>query len=205
MKTSNNKIVSLIYTLREDNENGEIVEQLNEERPLKFLFGSGQLLKEFENNINGLGKGEAFSFNLSPENAYGEVIQDAIVTLNKNIFIIDGVLRDDLLQIGKIIPMRDNNGNPLSGKVIEITSQEVKIDFNHPMAGKSLHFKGEIIEVAEASAKEIAQGYPEGMGGGCGSGGCGGGCSCDSGGEESCCSSEGDDSSCGCGSGCGCH
>ncbi|MBK8807959.1 MAG: FKBP-type peptidyl-prolyl cis-trans isomerase [Bacteroidales bacterium] len=201
MKITENKVVSLTYTLKLDNEEGEIVEQLASDKPLKFLFGSQQLLPKFEENIKGLGTGASFAFTLNPNVAYGEINKDAIISLSKNVFIVDGVLRDDLLQIGNIIPMRDHNGMPLNGKVIEVGEEEILLDFNHPMAGKTLYFEGEVVEIAEATEQEIEQGYPEGMGGG---GGCGGGCSCGSGGcesEESECGSE----SGGCGSSCGCH
>lgn len=202
MKVTKDMIVSLAYTLREENENGDVLEEVTDNKPLKFLCGSMQLLPKFEENLEGFTTGDAFSFTLSPNEAYGEINKDAVVSLSKDIFVVDGVLREDLLQIGNTVPMRDNNGTPLNGRIVKIDAEKVTIDFNEPLAGKSLFFEGKILDIKEATEKELEQGYPEGMGGGCGDG-----CSCngsDGGCDSGSCSS-GDDS-CGCGSGgCGSH
>ena len=198
MKITENKVVSLSYTLRENDANGEVLEVTDETRPLKFVYGSGMLLPEFETNVANLQIGDAFEFTLSPDKSYGEVNPQAVIDLSKEIFTVDGTLREDLLFIGNVIPMRNNEGMPLNGKVVKVDEATVTLDFNHPMAGKTLCFSGSVIEVREATTDEIMNGMPEGMGGGCGcgSGGCGSDC-----GEEGCGSS---DEECGCGSGCGC-
>ena len=197
MKIAENKVVSLSYELKENDANGTILEVTDDSRPLKFVYGSGMLLPDFETNIEGLAVGEAFNFTLTPEQAYGPVNNQAIVNLSKEIFTINGVLRSDLLEIGNVIPMRNNDGVPLNGKVMKVNEADVTLDFNHPMAGKTLYFSGNVLEVREATAEEIMNGMPEGMGGGCGCG-CGGD-DCGDGCGEGC----GDDSG-SCGSGCGC-
>jgi FKBP-type peptidyl-prolyl cis-trans isomerase SlyD len=201
MKVSENKVVALSYTLRENNLEGEILEVTDESRPLKFVYGSGMLLPDFEANVANLAIGDKFEFTLTADKSYGEVNPQAVIALSKDIFTVDGVLREDLLELGNIIPMRNNEGMPLNGKVVSVDETNVTLDFNHPMAGKTLCFSGSVIEVREASAEEVMSGMPEGMGGGCGcgSGGCGdGGCS-----DEGCGCSE-EESAGGCGSGCGC-
>lgn len=206
MVISEEKVVSLQYTLRLDNAQGEIVETVDAERPLKFIFGVGQLLPLFEENLKGLKIGDSFAFTLKPEDAYGLVSDDYVVDVPKRAFVVNGELREDLLQIGKQLPMRDSNGAPINGTIIKISDEAVTMDFNHPMAGKTLAFNGSVVEVRQATEDELDSGYPEGMGGGgcgCGSGGCGSG-SCESGG----CSDDGCGSdNCGCSSnkGCGCN
>ncbi|HEY6161907.1 MAG TPA: peptidylprolyl isomerase, partial [Bacteroidia bacterium] len=64
-----------------------------------------------------------------------------------------------------VLPMVDNKGNHLQGKVTEISLTEVKMDFNHPMAGKDLHFTGEVLEVRDATQEELAHGHVHGPGG----------------------------------------
>ena len=103
MKVEKDKIISLIYELRQDDEKGEVIETLTEARPLTFLFGSGSLLKDFESNIDGLGIGDDFSFRLNSKQAYGPVNEKAIVDIPKNIFEVDGKLREDLVQIGRAV------------------------------------------------------------------------------------------------------
>ena len=201
MKVSENKVVALSYTLRENNLEGEILEVTDESRPLKFVYGSGMLLPDFEANVANLAIGDKFEFTLTADKSYGEVNPQAVIALSKDIFTVDGVLREDLLELGNVIPMRNNEGMPLNGKVVSVDETNVTLDFNHPMAGKTLCFSGNVIDVREATAEEVMSGMPEGMSGGCscGSGGCGDG-EC---GDEGCgCGDE--ESAGGCGSGCGC-
>jgi len=159
MKVEKDKIISLIYELRQDDKNGDVIESINEDRPLTFLFGSGRLLKDFEANLSGLSTGDEFSFQLTSEQAYGPVNEKAIVEIPKNIFEVDGQLREDLVQVGKVIPMQDNSGNRLDGKVLEIAETTVKMDFNHPLAGEDLFFSGKVTEVREATEEEKSHGH----------------------------------------------
>lgn len=208
MKIEKNKVVSLTYTLRKNDSNGEVLETCEATRPLEFVCESGVMLPDFEKNILGLQTDSPFEFTLSALQAYGEVNEAAIVEVSKDIFIVDGVLRDDLLQIGKSIPMRDNSGHPLNGKIVDVKDVEnvVIIDFNHPLAGTVLHFTGKIEGIREATADELAYGMNAGGGCGCGSGGCGsdgGGCGSGGCGDDGCGSMA--DSGGGCGSdSCGC-
>lgn len=180
MKVEKDKIISLIYELRQDNKEGTVIESLTEERPLTFLFGAGRLLKDFEDNLSGLSTGEEFSFQLSSEQAYGPVNEKAIVDIPRNIFEVDGKLRDDIVKVGNVIPMQDNSGNRMDGKVLEIADATVKMDFNHPLAGEDLYFSGKITEVREATDEEKAHGHahtPSSDCSSCGSSdGCGGSC-----------------------------
>ncbi len=154
-----NKVVSLTYELRVNDDQGEIVEKVEENSPLTFLFGRGNLLPDFENNIDGLKEGDPFSFSLEPEKAYGDVSEEAVVELPKNIFEIDGKVDDNLLKVGNNIPMQDNSGNRLNGIVLEVKEDAVKMDFNHPLAGDTLFFKGEISEIRDATEEEIKHGH----------------------------------------------
>jgi FKBP-type peptidyl-prolyl cis-trans isomerase SlyD len=177
MKIDQNKYVSLIYELKAG-ETQEIVEPLDPERPLNFVFGTGFLLPEFESNIEGKGLGEKFSFSIKSDDAYGPVDLQAIVDLPKTIFLGDGKMTEEDLFIGKMIPMMTQSGNRMNGKIVELFTDSVKMDFNHPMAGKDLYFKGEILEVREATQQEIDNIYnPAASCSTCGSGdGCDGTC-----------------------------
>jgi FKBP-type peptidyl-prolyl cis-trans isomerase SlyD len=162
MKVGNNKVVTLIYELRQKNASGELIQKVEKNRPFVYLFGVGGLLPKFENSLNGLASGDKFSFELTSDEAYGEPTAEAILDLDKNIFEVDGNIEDGLLDIGNQITMQDQHGNPLDGIVMEVTDKTVKMDFNHPLAGEDLHFSGEILEVREASAEEVAHGHVHG-------------------------------------------
>ena len=172
MKIEKYKVVSVSYTLKSG---GEVVETVDAQNPMTFIFGVGYLLPKFEDNIEHKTIGDKFDFELACEDAYGAIVPDAIVELNKDMFTEeDGQVNDELFKVGTIIPLRDNEGNRFDGKVIEVKDNTLVIDLNHPMAGKDLHFTGEIIDVRDATEQELAS-----LEGGC-SCGCGGG-SCDDG------------------------
>ncbi|MEN9920039.1 MAG: hypothetical protein RL662_2475 [Bacteroidota bacterium] len=207
MKISPNKFVSLSYDLNVgEGDEKELMERATSEQPLEFIFGTSSMLEAFENNIDGLVEGDSFSFTLTPEQAYGEYDDEHVVDLPRNIFEVDGKMDETVIFEGNTIPMMDANGNRLNGSVVSVVDDTVKMDFNHPLAGETLHFSGSVLAVREASAEEIAALFAP-QGGGCGSGcgcsseaasgGCGSGCGCSTEEEEPA-------SSGGCGSGCSC-
>lgn len=199
MVVEKDKVVSISYELKLAGNIDEIVENVNKNNPLTFLLGHGNLLPKFELNLTGLKVGDNFDFTLTSEEAYGKVSQEAIVELPKNVFMVDGSVNDELLYIGNIIPMTDQSGNRFNGKVIELTENNVKMDFNHPLAGEILHFKGEVVDVREASHEELEHGHIHQEH----SCSCGGSCDC----NDSSCEAgvESEAGGCGCGSGCGCN
>ena len=149
---------------------------------------------KFEENIFGLATGDKFDFTIENEDAYGPYEDENVLDLDRSIFEIDGKLDEEVVFEGNVVPLMDNEGHRINAQVVEVTDTHVKVDLNHPLAGETLHFKGSILEVREASEKELAA-LQGGGGCGCGSGGCGDeGCGCDDGEEGG-----------SCGSGCGCH
>lgn len=201
MVIEDKKVVSLVYELRADSVDGEIIEALTDDRPLTFIYGNGSLLPKFEANINGLKVGDTFDFKLECIDAYGLAVDEAVVDIPKTVFEVDGEFDGEMVQEGAAIPMMDGQGNRLNGVVVSVNDESVTMDFNHPLAGDDLFFKGKVVEVREATEEELHHGHVGG-GCGCGSGGCGCG---DSEGSSCDCSNENEASSCGCGSGCGCN
>ena len=188
MLVNKEKVVSLTYELRLDTSDGEIIETLTSESPLTFLYGSGGLLPKFEENLAGLKVGDQFDFMLKSHEAYGDVKNEAIVDIPKAAFEINGKIDDSMLTIGNKIPMQDASGNKLTGSVLRVSDDTVTMDFNHPLAGNDLFFKGEITEIREATEEELHHGHAHYTGGCEGCSDCGGedeGCNC--GGEEGHC------------------
>lgn len=155
MEINTNKVVSLSYTLIVD---GDTVETVTAEKPLKFIFGSGYLLPKFEENVHTKKAGDKFEFQLSAKEAYGEKNPDAIVEIPKTAFEVEGKVEEGILVVGKVLPMMDSEGNRLNGAIDEIKESVVVMNFNHPLAGKTLNFKGEVVEVREATEEEIKNG-----------------------------------------------
>ncbi len=156
MIVEKNKVVSLSYELKV---NGETVESVGADSPLMFLFGAGNLLPKFEEQLNGLKSNDEFEFRLISNDAYGPVNKDAIVDVPMQAFAVDGEIDRNLLGIGNHIPMLDQSGNRLNGVVVRFDDDFVTMDFNHPLAGNDLHFTGKVIEIREASADELEHGH----------------------------------------------
>ena len=194
MKIAQNAVVEFSYELEVD---GQVVDRTTKEKPLDYIHGTGSLLPKLEEHIEGMVAGDKFDVTLSPADGYGEVDPDRVIDLPKAAFEVNGEIREDLLVPGNTIPMMNSMGGVIPGVVVEVTEDSVKMDLNHRMAGKTLHFTGEIVSVREATEKELTEGLHgeyvhtcggcHGHEGGCG--GCGGG---------SCSDSEGE-------CGCGCH
>jgi FKBP-type peptidyl-prolyl cis-trans isomerase SlyD len=167
MTINDNKVVSLTYELRTDDENGQrtLVEKVEQDNPMVFLYGVGGLLERFEDNIRGKSIGDTFEFSINPDEGYGEFDEEAVVTLPKDVFKVNGKIDDNMLQPGNFIPMTDNEGNRLQGKVLEIEDENIIMDFNHPLAGKNMHFKGEVVGIRDATAEEMEHGHVHGEGG----------------------------------------
>ena len=203
MKIAQNAVVEFCYELEVD---GQVVDHTTKERPLDYIHGTGSLLPKLEAHIEGMEPGCKFDVTLSPADGYGEIDPQRIIDLPKAAFEVNGEVREDLLVPGNTIPMISPMGGVIPGVVLEVSADSVKMDLNHQMAGKTLHFTGEVLTVREATEKELTEGlhgefvHSCGCGGGCHGGGCGdgecGGC----GGHDGSCG-EGHDGECGC----GCH
>lgn len=175
MRILANKYVAVIYDLNVgEGEERELMEKATREVPLKFIYGTGMMIPAFEDALAGLESGDQFDFSLTPENAYGEYNEDHVLELPKNIFEIDGKFDSEMVKEGNTIPMMDADGHRMNGSVLEVKKDVVVMDFNHPLAGETLHFKGEVVDVHEPTAEEIAAMTSSSCGGGCE--GCGGGC-----------------------------
>ena len=210
-----NKYVTVAYELYTDNDKGihELVEKAPIEHPFQFISGLGIALDSFESKILALAEGETFDFVLKVDEAYGPYEQDHVIELPKETFAINGRFDKDMVYPGAVLPLVNADGMRFQGLVLELKDSTVIIDLNHPLAGKDLHFKGQVVTMRDATNEEIQELINhEGCncGGDC-EGGCEGGC----GGHhhehgEGCCGKHehGEGECCGKhehGEGCGCH
>jgi FKBP-type peptidyl-prolyl cis-trans isomerase SlyD len=167
MPIAKNNVVFISYQLAFPDEDGQpdVVEIVDEKEPMVFIHGLSGLPEAFEKNLLGLNEGDTFDFSISAEDAYGNVDPNAIIQLPKSIFQAEGQTADDILQIGNFIPMTDDQGNRMQGLVVAIEGETVTMDFNHPLAEKTLMFQGKILKIREATPEEIAHGHVHGEGG----------------------------------------
>lgn len=165
MQITNDSVVTVHYRLQRNNQEGDLVEETFNGKPLTFLFGVGQMIPDFERNLEGKNIGDTHSFGITSDNAYGPIDPGAIVELPIETFIINGELAKDMLIVGKTIPMSDDHGRQLMGTVKEVKEKGVLIDFNHPMAGQDLFFTIEVLDVRPATQSEMDHGHVHGPGG----------------------------------------
>jgi FKBP-type peptidyl-prolyl cis-trans isomerase SlyD len=155
-----NRVVSLDYTLTVDNE----VIDSSGSTPLEYLQGHNNIIPGLERALTGLSVGQTREVTIAPEDAYGEYDPDGIYILPRSQFPPSFDLK-----IGAALRVRADNGRVLTASVIHIDENEVKIDLNHPLAGKTLHFRATIAAVRPAAPEELAAGRVGGTCSSCGS------------------------------------
>ena len=190
MEQTPHKYVTVAYELYTDNEKGihELVEKAPAEHPFQFITGMGVALDAFEAKINELKAGEAFDFVLKVDDAYGPYEEEHVLELDKQIFSVNGHFDKEMVYPGAVLPLVNSDGNRFQGLVLEVKDNTVVVDLNHPLAGKDLHFKGEVVVMRDATDDEIKGliNMMSGEGCGCGCEDCGGE------GEGGCCGGHGE-------------
>ena len=178
MATENkNKYISVSYKLYTNgsDEKPELIEETVEGEPFIFVSALGMTLDAFEAQIVPLNVGEKFNFTLNPNDAYGEYEASGKQSLPRKVFEINGKLDSRFIYEGAVVPLASPDGARFNGTIVEIGEESITVDLNHPLAGKSLNFVGEVLESREATNEEVRDALNQitGCGGGCG--GCGGG------------------------------
>lgn len=208
MRAAKETVVAIEYTLKDDQ--GNIIDASGDRGPMEYLHGAQNIIPGLEQGIEGLVAGDAKSVLVPPQLGYGEYSEKLVQQVPLTAF------GANTPQVGMRFHAETNLGmRVLTIKKIE--GEEVTLDGNHELAGKTLHFAVKITEVRAATPTELAHGHPHQEGGCCGGGGGGGGCCGGSssgadhahaqGEDEGCCGGHGkatsEDGSCGKGS-CGC-
>lgn len=125
-------------------ENGRVVDSNFQHNPAQFTFGDGSLLPSFEKVLVGLSSGDEKSFSMSPEEAFGPHNTSNVQRMSRSQFEMD-------IEEGMVVSFADMNKNELPGVIAEIDGEEVVVDFNHPLAGRTLNYRVQIIAVEDAS------------------------------------------------------
>ena len=196
MNVAKDHIVSFDYTLTDDT--GAVLDA-SRGAPLSYLHGASNIIPGLESALEGLGIGSEKKVTVPPAEGYGEYDERLVIRVPAD------RMGGHAVQIGMRFHAETNAGLRVL-TVKEVKTDEVVLDGNHELAGKTLHFSVKITEVRAATPTELAHGHPHQTGGGCCGGGGGGGCGC-SGGSSSdaqsaqggCCSteSEADEGCCG--------
>lgn len=151
-------VVSLDYTLRLNDE--EVVDSSEGREPLQYIHGQGQLIPGLETELGGLSVGDEKDVTVEPAGAYGEKDPEAYQDVPRSAFPPEM----DLSR-GMGLSMRDQDtGEVLEAYVADIRGDTVLLDFNHPLAGETLHFHVKVSNLRPATEEELTHGHVHGEG-----------------------------------------
>lgn len=151
MEIAAERVVSFHYTLTDDA--GEVIDRSPEGRPLSYLHGAGNIVPGLENALTGHSAGDELTVDVVPELGYGPRNESLVQAVPKQAF--QGV---DTIRPGMQFRAQTERG-PLLVTVVDVGDDEVRVDGNHPLAGKTLHFDVRIASVRDASDEEKQNGH----------------------------------------------
>jgi len=140
------KLVSLEYTLTLDDKT--VVDSNVGDKPLTYTHGSHQLIPGLEKALEGMAVGDTKQVTVAPEDAYGETDPKAVQEVQKQL------IPPDALKVGTRLQGKTPSGQMVYPLVSEIKDDTVVLDFNHPLAGKTLHFDVKVVDVQQAQAEQ---------------------------------------------------
>jgi FKBP-type peptidyl-prolyl cis-trans isomerase SlyD len=144
-------VVSLAYSLTVD---GELIEQVGSDEPLEYLHGADMIVPGLEAVLEGKERGAKLHVTLPPDQAYGEYDEEEIEEIDR-----DEMPESEQLEVGMMVEVEDEDGETYYAFVAEINDDTVVLDFNPPLAGKTLTYDVEVLDLREATQEEIEHGH----------------------------------------------
>jgi FKBP-type peptidyl-prolyl cis-trans isomerase SlyD len=154
---ADNKVVSLNYTVKDDND--QIIDTSEGNDPLTYLHGSNNIIPGLEAALVGKNAGDAFEVTVQPADGYGEYNEEMVQVVPRDAF--EGV---ESIEPGMVFTAQ-TEGGPVQLMVTGVEEDDITVDPNHPLSGKVLHFSGSIIDVRDATEEEKDHGHVHGEGG----------------------------------------
>ena len=154
MKVAAQCVVSLDYSLHLGD--GKVVDSSEGGEPLTYLHGKGQIIPGLEKQLEGLDVGESRQLTIAPKDGYGEPDPENLQEVDREQF------GDRELKEGDEFVAIDDHHNEIPVRVEKVKGDKVVVDFNHPLAGKTLHFSVTIKQVRAATEEELSHGHAHG-------------------------------------------
>jgi len=155
---ANGKVVSIHYTLTL--EGGEVVDSSEGQAPFEYLHGASNIVAGLEKALTGLAVDAPFQVAVAPEEGYGMRQDGNEQRISRKVFP-----PNVKIAVGMQLAAKGDDGQPMPFWIAKIEEDVVTIDFNHPLAGETLHFAGKVVGIREASKEELQHGHPHGPGG----------------------------------------
>jgi FKBP-type peptidyl-prolyl cis-trans isomerase SlyD len=144
-------VVSMDYKLTVD---GEVLDSSEDAGPLQFLAGYGNIVPGLEREMIGMKIGESKDVVVKPEDGYGEFDDEAFMDVPRNEFPSDMEIEE-----GLELNVTDEDGQNQYARVESLTAENVRLDFNHPLAGAELHFNVKVLALRDPTEEELDHGH----------------------------------------------
>jgi len=151
-----NLVVSLQYTLTVD---GTVVDSADRTDPLQFIQGGGDIIPGLESQLYGMARGDSKRVAVAPADGYGEVDPEALVEIPRSQFPSEIPVKK-----GTQLQVQNADGEVMDAYIESYTPNAVRLNFNHPMAGKHLVFDVTVVDLRDATPEELAHGHVHGDG-----------------------------------------
>ena len=156
LKVEDGKVVSMHYTLHVD---GKVVDSSEGSEPLQFIQGMGHIIPGLEHELYDMKVGQSKNITVPPKDGYGETDETAFMDVPREAFPSDVPLEK-----GTELELRDQSGHPVYARVDSASENNIRLDMNHPLAGKELNFDVKIADVRQATDEEVSHGHVHGGG-----------------------------------------
>ncbi len=150
-KVADDMVVSLAYELKVD---GEILDSSEDAEPIQFIQGQGHIVQGLESELYGMQEGESRQITVGAAEGYGELDPSAVVDVPRSEFPPEIPLNP-----GVKLQMRDRDGDVVYATIQEVGDNNIKLNLNHELAGKELHFDVTVVSVRPATDEELAHGH----------------------------------------------
>lgn len=152
---SDGSVVTMHYKLTLDD--GQVVDSSEGSDPLAYLHGANNIVPGLESAMSGKESGESFNVEVEPEEGYGPRHEQAVQKVPRAAFPADAQLEP-----GIQFQAQNENQQPVMGMILAVEDDTIVVDFNHPLAGRTLHFAIEVVSVRDATAEERELGQADG-------------------------------------------
>ncbi|KMP11188.1 peptidylprolyl isomerase [Candidatus Nitromaritima sp. SCGC AAA799-A02] len=150
-------VVSLNYNLKDAE--GRELDRSDADHPLRYLHGAGEIVPGLEKALDGLKVGDKKEVTVTAQEGYGEIFPDLKMQVKREMFPAD-----QKIEVGMQFMAELANGRKHPFVVMELGEDSINIDGNHPLAGKTLHFSIEVLDIRDATSEELEHGHSHGEG-----------------------------------------
>jgi FKBP-type peptidyl-prolyl cis-trans isomerase SlyD len=156
LKVQNGQVVSMEYTLKVD---GVVTDSSEGREPLEFVHGAGNIIPGLEREMTGMAVGDSKDVMIAAAEGYGERDEEAFMDVPRDQFPAEIPMK-----VGTELQVQNQAGQPMFARIEQVEDKSVRLNFNHPLAGKDLHFSVKVVDLRDATDEEVEHGHVHGPG-----------------------------------------